>query len=384
MICLHLILTPSPSFLPFFSLSSSYLQAYYVYVTNEEWNPHRVILNLNALPGVDAYGNIIATSVGMNRNLQSNYHGEVAWIQQLGETKVLNYVHEPSTFMMLTVPKVLTQQLALTATADATCRSTGETEGLANQLVVSTAEQLAVAILKFEYDPNAVSEGIVSAVLKLHLREATNEEPQVVTVLGLPDDWHEESVSWSNLIFLKPAGSRITKTNENFINWWSNPMPSPVGHITIPPRKKVKYGTGMFLHLDVTDAVQKGITQFMLVRVFRYDASPGTGAGGLPADNVQGSYFFTSKDSPEEENHPKLLIDYKVDFYNSPPPPSPPPPSPPVPPPPPAPAPAPSDVVAAGPQTPSPPPKTSPDPAKTKPKPKPSVKTRNPDAEVMP
>jgi len=272
----------------------------------------------------------------MNREFESTYHGEVAWTQKLNPDKFLNYVHEPSTFMMLTVPKVKTQQLELTPTADATCRSSDVREGLADQLVVSTAEQLAVSIIKFEYDETIASEGIVSAVMRLHLREATNDEPQVMSVLALPDDWHEESVSWSNLIFLKPAGARISKTNENFINWWADPMPSPVGYITIPPRKFVKFREGRFLSLDVTDAVQQGITQFMLVRVFRYDESPGKGVGQLPADNVQGSYFFTSKDNSEVENHPKLFIDYKVNSYDSPPPtlPPSPPPAPPSSPPP--------------------------------------------------
>ncbi len=265
--------------------------------------------------------------------------------------------------MMLTVPKVMTQQLAVTAAGDATVRADGIIEGLAEKLVVSTADQLAVAVLKFEYEADIVRDGIVSAVLKLHLQEATNNEPQVVSVIGLPDSWHEESVSWSNLMFLKPAGARVSKTNENFINWWSNPQPSIVGHITIPPGYKVQYGTGQFLQLDVTDAVQKGITQFMLVRVFRYDASRTESANQLPADNVQGSYFFTSKDAEETERHPQLLINYKVDQYSSPPPPAPAP-SPPVVASPPAAAPAPATVITGG-GKPAPPGKSSPEPAKT-------------------
>ena len=349
---------------------------------------------MSSLPGVDPFGNVIATAVGKNREMESEYHGEVAWMQQMDPTKVLNFVQAPSTFFMLTVPKVMTQRLALTATADATVRATGEMEGLADMLVVSTAEQIAVAVLKFEYDPNTVSEGIVSAVLKLHLREATNVDPQVVSVIGLPDDWHEESVSWSNFIFLKKTVPKVTKTNENFINWWADPQPSIVGHITVPPARLVAYDSDTFLSLDVTDAVQKGITQFMLVRVFRYDASLGEGPSQLPADNVQGSYFFTSKDSEETDKHPQLLIDYKVSQYSSPPPPSPEASSPPPPP------------VAAGaqrPKSPPPPPgvrqeslspptpdkgnspKPKPKPKPNgKPKPKPSPKPKSPKPPRVP
>ena len=131
-----------------------------------------------------------------------------------------------------------------------------------------------------------------------------------MTVLALPDDWHEAGVAWSNLIFLKPAPAQVTKTTENFINWWSNPQPSPIGYMTIPRGDKVNWDVGLDLRLDVTDAIRDGIYQFMFVRVFRFDESKGEGPAKLPSDNVQGKYVFASKDFKNVTQHPSLIIDY--------------------------------------------------------------------------
>ena len=131
-------------------------------------------------------------------------------------------------------------------------------------------------------------------------------------MLALPDDWQEEGVAWSNLIFLKPAPAQVTKTTENFINWWSNPQPSPIGYMTIPRGDKVNWDVGLDLRLDVTDAVKNGIYQFMLVRVFRFDQSLGDGPAKLPSDNVQGQYVFASKDSANITQYPTLFIEYSA------------------------------------------------------------------------
>lgn len=322
-------------------------QAYYVYVTNEEWRTHRVILDLNSLPGVNPWSNVVATAVGLNREMDSTYHGEVAWMNVLGENKTVNMVLPQSTFYMLTVPKMPTAQLAVRAAGDATVRADGQRVGLDPILQVSTAEDLSVVLLKFRPEGQVPKDLIVTAVLQLHLREATNDDPQVMTVLGLPDDWHEEGVGWDNLIFLKSAPAKVTKTTENFINWWSKPQPEVLGHVTIPPRSRVQYGTGTLLRLDVTDAVKRGIYEFMLVRIWRFDESKGEGPSKLPADNVQGTYFFTSKDDTNADPslYPTLLVDYQVPEGFAPPPPltpppppeSPPPPASPPPPPPPSP-----------------------------------------------
>ena len=266
----------------------------------------------------------------------------------VGENKTINMVVPQTSFYVLTVPKVPTAQLAVPASADATVRADGQQMGLDPTLQLSTADSISVVVLKFKTDGLVNRDGIVSAVVQLHLREATNTDPQVTTVLGLPDDWHEEGVSWNNLIFLKknpPAA--VTKTTENFINWWSSPQPEVLGHITIPPKDKVPYGVGTFLRLDVTEAVKKGVDEFMLVRIWRFDQSQGAPPSQLPADNVQGTYFFTSKDDTQADPklYPTLLIDYQVPegfappppFIPSPPPAGPPPPTPPPPPPPPAP-----------------------------------------------
>ena len=85
--------------------------------------------------------------------------------------------------------------------------------------------------------------------------------------------------------------------------------------MTIPPRQYVSWGEGIFLRLDVTDALRKGISQFMLVRVFRFDESKGNPPSKLPADDVAGTYVFTSKDAANVTQHPTLIVDYEVPPY---------------------------------------------------------------------
>lgn len=297
---------------------SLHLQAYYIYVNNEEWETHTVVLNLAELPGVEPSGNVVATAVGNNTAFKSTFHGEVAWTAPLGESLTIVFDAPPSSFYMLTVPKVPIRQVALPAMADATVFADGAAAGLEPTLEVSATDRLSISVMKFKAEGLVGDRGVVSAVLQLHLKEATNKESQVMTVLALPDDWHEEGVRWDNLIFLKtpPAKGVATKTTDGFINWWSAPHPQLVGHMTIPPGDLIPWGgEGLYLRLDVTDAVRKNVTQFMLARVWRFDASKGQGIAKLPADNVQGTYFFTSKDTANVTLHPTLLVDYEIRDY---------------------------------------------------------------------
>ena len=285
------------------------MQAYYIYINNEDWNNHKITLDLTKLPFVKSNGTLVATSVGYNDAYSSTFHGEVAWMHKLGARKQIQYRNPRSSLYMITVPKVPTKQIIMTATADATVRANGIPAGLEPTLEVSTSGQISVAVIKF--NPDEVG-NIASAVLQMHLQSATNSAEQVMTVLALPDDWQEEGVAWSNLIFLKPAPAQVTKTTENFINWWSNPQPSPIGYMTIPRGDKVNWDVGLDLRLDVTDAVKNGIYQFMLVRVFRFDQSLGDGPAKLPSDNVQGQYVFASKDSANITQYPTLFIEYSA------------------------------------------------------------------------
>ena len=295
---------------------ASLLQAYYIYVINEEWDDHNLTLAVKDLPNVDKRGNIIASSVGINPTYQSSYHGEVAWTKPLGDTEEIVFALPQSSVYMLTVPKVATKQAIITALGDATVYADGEQVGLDPTLQISTAERLSVSVVKFKTTGMIGDLGVVSAVLQMHLKETTANDAQVVSVLALPDDWHEEGVAWNNLIFLKKnPPAKVTKTTENFINWWSDPQPAALGYVTIPPRAYVPWGEGVFLRLDVSDAVRKGITQFMLVRVFRFDQSRGAPPSQLPADNVAGTYIFTSKDSANVTKQPTLIVDYEVPPY---------------------------------------------------------------------
>ena len=286
-------------------------QAYYIYVNNEEWVTHTIALNLAELPGIEPTGTVIATSVGNNPTYNSTYHGEIAWTAPVGDSLSIIFDIPPSSFYMLSVPKVATKQLVLPAAADATIFADGTPAGLEPTLQVSATDALSISVIKFKDEGLVGDLGVVSAVLQLHLKDASNAEAQVMTVIALPDDWHETGVRWDNLIFLKKPPAKVTKTTDGFINWWSAPHPQLVGHMTIPPTKYVPWGEGIFLKLDVTDAVRKNVTQFMLARVWRFDKSTGAPPSTLPGDNVQGTYFFTSKDSENVTRHPTLIVDYQ-------------------------------------------------------------------------
>jgi hypothetical protein len=251
-------------------------------------------------------------------------------MRPLGASLSLNFTLPEATMFALTVPRVPSQRASIEPDGDATLRAAGGRYGSDSELKVSTAEDVSVAVVKFSTNGRIGDRGIVSAVLQLHLKASNTPTEQLLTVLGLTENWDESSVEWGGLQALKTPSVPVDSTAKNFINWGANPAPMPVGHVTVPPSYEISSSSGMKLRLDVTDAVRRGITSFLVLRPFRMDESPGSPPSRLPADVVQGTYIFASRDSPLSDHRPLLLIDYEV-IGNPPPPFNPPPPPPPEP-----------------------------------------------------
>jgi hypothetical protein len=178
----------------------------------------------------------------------------------------------------------------------------------------------------------------------------------------------------------------VASTLANFVVWDGTAPPSVEGHVTVPPAAAVDAAGGAYLRLDVTDAVKRGVTSFAVVRLFRFDGSPGSPEAAIPGDVIEGVHVFDSKESGATERRPQLLIDYQTPPHPPPPPlpsppPSPPPPSPPPPSPPPPDAPPPSPPPPESPPPPDSPPPLPPGPS---PPPDTSVQDRNPPAGKVP
>jgi hypothetical protein len=196
----------------------------------------------------------------------------------------------------------------------------GSNFGSVPALQVSTntelADRTAVALLKFDGADIGDAGGVVSAVLSLRLQPGgVNTEPQVLTVLGVGEDWDEGSASWASLATLRaPPDAGVRSTSDNFVVWAGAAPPSVVGHVTVPPGSAVG-AAGVSLMLDVTDAVKAGVRSFGVVRMMHRDASS---AG--PKDEIQGAHVFGSREAESADAQPQLLLSVQSSGPRSPPP----------------------------------------------------------------
>jgi hypothetical protein len=352
-------------------------KSYYLYVINEASNVNDVKISLAPLAvQPNPWSFAIASGTGISTTIpESTLHGEVAFQQVLGSALELRYTHPPTTMLRFSLPKVPTQRLEAEPTGDATLWGDGHGDNFAT-LQVTSADGIAVSVLKFDIVGRTGDIGIVNAVLQLHVEACSNAIPQVVTVLGLKDaNWDESTVQWSSISALLPNPGPLLTTTDNFVNWWASPPPVVAGYVTVPPSLYLP-ANGTILALDVSDLVIKqGITSFLLVKMRRYDQSLGQPPSQLPAEDITGTYTFSSKEALVPEYRPKLLVSYQV-TQNFPPPESPPPP--PVPPPPgnPPPPSSPPPPPSLPPPPPPPPPTRRPPPPLRKPPP--PLKKRSP------
>ena len=300
--------------------------AVYVYVTNETPNTHTMSIDLGTF-GIDPYSYIVGSGVGVHPTLPSTtMHGEVVYVQQPGST-AFNYTHPGGSLMAFTVSKVPSLRLELEAIADVTLFADGTASRTDPTLRISTVDApVAVTVLQFDTVGHVGTLGIVSAVLKLHLESTTASAPQVLSVFGLNEAWNEGSVSWSSLPqSLLPVSKPVASTSDNFVNWWGSPAPVLLGHMTVPPQSSLPSTSpgGVDLQLDVSDAIQNGVTNFLILKMWRYDVSQGDPPSQLPPEPVQGTHTFSSREAVLPSVRPKLFVHYQVSVYDSPPPPPP-------------------------------------------------------------
>lgn len=281
--------------------------AYYLFLANEDFYDYDIAIDLNNL-NINSGTFVTVNAVANNPDLSSSYHGEVSDSPQLTDDKTISITSLSGSFYALTVPKGQTERTTIDPSDDATVKiSGGDPLGMEPTLVVSSADDLSVTLLKFDIGDR--SNNLVNAILKLHLESATNESPQIVMVLGIREPWVEHDVTWDKIATLRQSiPSSIDRAADNPIYWKGPNGPSVAGHITIPPNDSIP-AEGFDVRLDVTDIVRSGVTNFLMVRMFRYDQSTGERPAQLPGDKVQGAYVFTSKDSDSTENHPALIID---------------------------------------------------------------------------
>jgi hypothetical protein len=290
-------------------------RAYYVYAVNEDHFAHDVTFDLAALPGADPWGRVSVSAASPSA------HGEVVGAPRfLGPARAFSYAQSPGSVYMLTVPKGPVDQADLPPEADATLSagSPGAALGAEPTLRVGTSATSAAdtyaAALRFDVGRAPGGAGrVASAVLQLHLRAGGgNAAPQVLTVLGLrADALADASATWDRTPALKPVRGGVASSTDNFVEWGGRGAASVVGHVTVPPAGEVP-AEGVFLRLDVTDAVKEGTATFLVVRMFRFEF-PADAPTPLPWDAPQGVAEFDSKEAGDLAMRPALLVDFGAD-----------------------------------------------------------------------
>ena len=303
----------------------------YTYIVNEQTSEQTIDLDMSAL-NVDPSSWVVVSGTGFNAAYNSNsvFYGEVAFQQYLNGSQRMKFDMPPGNVYCLTFPKVKTAVLAMEPIADATLTAkapylTGKSTkqivnngttlnqtvvGVLDSLQVSSADTPSVAVLRFDV-PNTNSAPISSAVLSLHLDFASNNDYQVVTVLAIDTEWDEQTVTWNHFNILKPDPSYVLTTKDNYINWFANPPPKPVGQIVIPPGGLIP-ANGTDIQLDVSEAIADNIYSFLVVRLMRYDNSAGEPPLQLSADSIEGWYTFGSQEAVEPWRRPQLLVQYQI------------------------------------------------------------------------
>jgi hypothetical protein len=297
---------------------------YYLYSINTSPHPLPLRFSASALPGTLPGARAVISAVSRG------YHGEVAATPRLSAQRGVAFTQPAQSVVMVGVPRVPTREVTLRPAADAFVRAgrlmdTQMSQKFRTRLAVQTSptvnqDDTAVALLSFDPGKGVPGGGarVVSAVLRLHVAEATSKGPQVLAVLGFAGGFPGRAVTWSKMGALlnpQPNGYSVVSIGTNFVNWRSATPPIPVGYITVPPATSA---AGAVLALDVTDYVKGGAqVSFAVVRMHRFDAR-GQGASALPGEKISGAVSFHASASGNATS-PGLDIVYQVD---SPPPPA--------------------------------------------------------------
>jgi len=276
----------------------------FVYITNDNWKKEDVRIDAKSL-GAASGSNVVVTAVGYNPKRTSTYHGEVSDIFTTGNENYMSFSMPPSTVYMVTIPTVSSRQETMAASDAVAVTPKGAYTDSGSFSITSSSsagiDSPSIIALKFP-DYTRSKSSILHAVLNLHLRESTNSRPEILTILGIGDDWSSNTASWSSLSFLKDISSDsfdFQHSKDNFVKWGNGV--TVVGHLTVPPSSAVGE-KGSTLRFDVTEHIKNGLKSFIIVRLIRYNRS-----GGLPQDVPEGLYNFASLS--DSQFAPKILLE---------------------------------------------------------------------------
>lgn len=279
----------------------------YIFAINDNWEDTSAQIDVSVL-NPDPSTSYTITSISDSAPFGSTHHGEVSQTGQLIDGNHVEFGIPSQSIHVVTVPIVPTQRASIVADRDATIQAEGMANGGETSLRVKTnGKDSSIAMINFNTEGKVGDIGIVNAVLELNLERATNNNPQVLAVIGWNRGWDEDTPDWNGISLLNRVNGDIRRTKDNFINWNDAII---VGHVTVPPGNQVP-GGGMKIRLDVTDTIGR-VSNYAIVRMFRMDQSTGEPPAQLPADTLEGEYYFTSRESSNEGARPTLLVDYQV------------------------------------------------------------------------
>lgn len=295
-------------------------------MTNDNWEAEDISIDLKSLGA--RLGSLVSITAVGNRlepsNMISTYHGEVVKHQAIGFEDSMRISVPSKTVFVMTVPTANSKTTFIKAEAAvALSPVSSHTRGENFMITTSKVEnngRPSILLLNFREGIHYVDKGLVHATLQLHVtNQSTNIQEQVVTVLGFRQNWETKDVTWSNINILKPFddSNTLSKSWDNFIDWESSKNPTIVGHMTIPPALSVP-DDGVFVRLDVTNALLEGISSFSIVRMIRYDETGMDQRTALPQDKPQGRYVFTSLDTGNSHVEPHIVSEIETEDSSSP------------------------------------------------------------------
>lgn len=276
----------------------------HIFVINDHWVGTSISINVQDLNG-DPNAPYSVTTISDYAPYDSVYHGEVSQVGTIGDNRNVEIGIAAESFSVITIPSVPVRQDALVADRDATFHSSTIISGYEPSIRVSTnGRDTSVGMFNFDLQ----GRNTVGAVLELHLERATNSAPQVLQVLGWNREWNPSLPKWAGASIFTEIKGETRQVKDNFINWDDDQV-TVVGHVTVPPGDKIPTG-GMKLRVDVSDTIGK-VSNYVVLRPVRYDASSSNTASKLPADSPEGEYFFASIEAGNGRE-PKLLVNVRV------------------------------------------------------------------------
>ena len=222
---------------------------------------------------------------------------EVTQRSDTGENKDFYLDIPHSSFKVVTVPMVPSHWEIIESSKDGEIGKTYYGPGDRKTMRVHTdGDDTSVIMVKFDKGDR----NVVGANLELTLEHSTNDQPQVLTVVGWNSDWDEGYQPWSRTPFLRQNFGDTSVISGNVLNWDQVDI---IGYITVPPNAY----SGQKVSLDVSDWIDR-VSNFAIMRLVRHDASPKPGPSQTPRDELRGEYFFHTREADNPDDRPKLFL----------------------------------------------------------------------------